>query len=119
MKFVGTAIVAVSLFVALGPAGASESGTYTRPNGDTAQVTTTGGKMFCKIVKGEKAGFEMCHGMSRTGDGVWQGDGMKHPSMPGLMTFNGTVTMTADGLNIKGCAVGQSMCDAEHWVKAH
>ncbi|MCC0006122.1 MAG: hypothetical protein H6872_13670 [Methylobacteriaceae bacterium] len=56
--------------------------------------------------------------MTKTG-ASWQGANMKHPSMPGIMTFNGTVTFSASGLSIKGCAVGQSMCDAENWTKAH
>jgi uncharacterized protein (DUF2147 family) len=42
---------------------------------------------------------------------------MKHPSMPGFMTFNGSVSVSASSLSIKGCAVGQSMCDAETWTR--
>jgi hypothetical protein len=34
--------------------------------------------------------------------------------MPGFMRFNGTVTFTETGLNIRGCALG--ICDAEDWV---
>ena len=33
------------------------------------------------------------------------------------MTFNGTVTVSPAGLTIKGCAVGQSMCDLETWTR--
>ncbi len=98
-------------------AGADETGFYKRPNGDRAQVSINGGKLYCKIVEGSQPGFEMCHGMNKTGANTWQGAEMKHPSMPGFMTFNGTVTFDAGGMSIKGCAVGQSMCDAENWTR--
>ena len=43
---------------------------------------------------------------------------MKHPDMPGFMTFNGTVTTTAKGLKVQGCAVGQSMrFPPEAWTR--
>jgi len=92
-------------------------GDYQRPNGDAARVSVNDGKLYCKITSGAQAGFEMCHGMEKTGPNVWQGAKMKHPTMPGMMTFNGTVTVTSSGLSIKGCAVGQSMCDAESWTR--
>lgn len=109
----------VAAFVAASyPAGAVEpSGTWKRPNGETAQVSQKGGRLFCKIVNGKSPGFEMCHGMAKTGEGIWQGASMKHPEMPGFMTFNGTVTVETSALTIKGCAVGQVMCDAETWTR--
>ena len=58
----------------------------------------------------------MCHGMVQEG-ADWKGKAMKHPDMPGFMTFNGTVTITDTNLTIKGCAVGNSMCDTEVWTK--
>lgn len=76
-------------------------------------VTNKGGKLFCTR---KKDGFEMCHGMAKEGD-AWKGKKMKHPDMPGFMTFNGTVTFSGNGLKIKGCAVGNSMCDEEKWSK--
>ena len=99
-------------------ASAAETGMYKRPNGDLVEVSVKGGKLYCANVQGGQQGFEMRHGMSKTGPGVWQGAEMKHPSMPGFMTFNGTVTFAAAGLSIKGCAIGQSMCDAEDWTRA-
>ena len=93
------------------------AGTYKRPNGDPVRVSVNGGKLYCQITGGKQAGFEMCHGMAKTGANTWQGSGMKHPSMPGFMTFNGTVTVTPASLTIKGCAVGQSMCDSETWAR--
>lgn len=117
MKFAHLAMaVAAGLFLAA-PAGAAESGMYKRPNGDPVQVSIRGGKLYCTITSGQRAGFEMCHGMAKKG-GSWQGANMKHPGMPGFMTFNGTVTFSGSGLSIKGCAVGQSMCDSERWAKA-
>lgn len=92
------------------------SGTYKRPNGDTVRVFISDGKLWCRITEGKKKGFEMCHGMSPQGED-WFGKGMKHPGMPGFMTFNGTVSSDATTLKIKGCAMGKSMCDSEVWTK--
>jgi uncharacterized protein (DUF2147 family) len=113
-----SATIAAALIALSYPANAAgPSGTWTRPNGETAQVSQKGDRLFCKIVSGKLPGFEMCHGMSKTGDGVWQGASMKHPEMPGFMTFNGTVTVEMSSLTIKGCAIGQVMCDAETWKR--
>lgn len=100
------------------PAAAAEpTGTWVRPNGEVAQVSQRSGHIYCKIVTGKSPGFEMCHGMTKTGEDTWQGGAMKHPEMPAFMTFNGTVTVQAASLSIKGCAVGQMMCDAETWTR--
>lgn len=118
MKSLWTIAVA-AIFVAFsyGAVLADPEGTWKRPNNDIAQFYKCSGKLCCKITKGAVSGFEMCHGMTKTGDNVWQGGGMKHPEMPGFMTFNGTVTLTGSTLSIKGCAVGQVFCDAETWTK--
>ena len=110
-------VCALAISAAAGSAIAAESGTYKRPNGDMVKVSNSGGKLYCQIVGGDRNGFEMCHGMTKSG-AAWQGAAMKHPSMT-IMTFNGTVMFTSAGLNIKGCAVGQSMCDAENWTKVN
>ncbi len=122
MKIVNWALVALffgaGVSCAIETAAANEAaGNYTRSNGDKVRVSVNGGKLFCKIVAGSQPGFEMCHGMAKTGADTWAGSNMKHPSMPGIMTFNGTVTIAASGLSIKGCAIGQSMCDAESWTR--
>lgn len=97
------------------PALASDpSGEYVRKNKDTVQVWIAQGKLYCKIVTGSRPNFEMCHGMSPVGE-AWKGNHMKHPSMPGFMTFNGTVTNDDQTLKIKGCALG--ICDSEIWTK--
>ncbi len=86
---------------------------YIRKGKDTINVFVKDGALFCNRASDK---FEMCHGMAKDGD-AWKGKKMKHPDMPGFMTFNGTVTMTEDTLTIKGCAVGNSMCDTEVWNK--
>jgi uncharacterized protein (DUF2147 family) len=92
------------------------SGHYKRPNGDKVQVWIAEGKLYCRIKEGKKPNFEMCHGMGPQGED-WFGKKMKHPGMPGFMTFNGTVTSDAKTLKIKGCAMGKAMCDSEVWDK--
>jgi len=71
------------------------------------------GKLYCRR---KEDGFELCNGMTEQPDGTWKGKRMKHPDMPGFMRFNGTVTFTPTGLTIKGCALGNSLCDSEEWV---
>jgi uncharacterized protein (DUF2147 family) len=98
---------------------ADVNGKWKRPNGTIAEVYPCGGKLCGKIIAGEPTGFEMFHGMAKVGPAKWQGADMKHPSMPGFMTFNGTVTMKGNILKVKGCAIGQSMCDEETWSRVH
>ncbi len=88
-------------------------GDYLRKEKDIINVFVKDGKLFCNRAEDK---FEMCHGMVKEGDD-WKGREMKHPDMPGFMTFNGTVTITDTNLTIKGCAVGNSMCDTEVWTK--
>ncbi|WP_338467069.1 hypothetical protein RXV95_00485 [Novosphingobium sp. ZN18A2] len=118
-KFHGAAILAAAVAVGLASPAFSAtdpSGNYKRKNGDLVHVWIDGGKLYCKITQGKKKDFEMCHGMSPVGE-TWQGKHMKHPGMPGFMTFNGTVTSDPGSIKIKGCAFGKSMCDSEVWQK--
>ncbi len=94
-------------------APANAEGTYLRKGKDTINVAVRGGKLYCTRTSD---GFEMCNGMSKSGGG-WAGGNMKHPDMPGFMTFNGKVSMAGSSLTIKGCAIGESMCDSETWTK--
>ncbi len=95
---------------------ASPWGKWKRPNGDIARVYQCGGGMCGVIEKGKRKGFVMFKGIKKQGK-AWKGD-MKHPEMPGFMTFNGTVTMVgANRLKVQGCAIGNSMCDAETWTR--
>lgn len=107
-----TALAAAAALLALAAIPATAD-TYIRKGDQPIDVAVKGGKLYCTRTSD---GFEMCNGMTKSGN-AWTGGGMKHPDMPGFMTFNGTVTMTASSLTIKGCAVGQSMCDSETWKK--
>lgn len=94
-------------------ATAHAEGTYMRKGDQAIKVAVKGGKLYCTRASD---GFEMCNGMAKSGGG-WAGGSMKHPDMPGFMTFNGKVSMSGSSLTIRGCAVGESMCDSETWTK--
>ena len=122
MRVFRNAAIAMLLFAgASAPAWAQSNadvlGNYARPNGDPVEVFECGGLLCGRISGGERQGFEMLHGMASTAAGQWQGSEMKHPGMPGFMTFNGTVTLQGTSLSVRGCAIGQSMCDAEVWTR--
>ena len=110
-------ILALGLAAALAATSASAQmvGTYTR-NADegpqTIVVQVIDGKLFCAR---ESDGFEMCNGLVLSDDSRWRGRTMKHPDMPGFMTFNGTASFSETQLNLRGCAMG--ICDAETWDK--
>ncbi len=115
MLSLSAAAVAVA-FTAVAASAASPWGKWKRPNGDIAKVWQCGGGMCGAIEKGKRKGFVMFKGIKKAGN-AWKGD-MKHPEMPGFMTFNGTVSMVGgDKLKVQGCAIGNSMCDAETWVR--
>ncbi len=106
--------VAITTLAALAvTAGTAAADTYVRKGSQAINVAVKGGKLYCTRASD---GFEMCNGMAKSGGG-YAGSGMKHPDMPGFMTFNGSVSMAASSLTIKGCAIGQSMCDSETWTK--
>ena len=108
-----TAVSAFALLAIANTSAFAVGGNYLRKGSQVIKVSTKGGRLYCKR---KSDGFEMCHGMTKKGS-KWSGGNMKHPDMPGMMTFNGTVTFSGSGLNIKGCAIGQSMCDSENWKK--
>ena len=111
--------VATALSIGLSSAAfaAGVKGKWKRKDGSIVKVySCKGGKLCGKIISGKPKNFEMFHGMSKKGSS-WKGAHMKHPSMPGFMTFNGTVKLVGSKLSVKGCAVGQSMCDAEKWSR--
>ncbi len=113
------ALFAASAALALSvPASAAGvNGKWKRKDGSVVKVfSCKGGKLCGRIVSGSPKNFEMFHGMSKKG-GAWKGSNMKHPSMPSIMTFNGTVKLVGKKLSVKGCAVGQSMCDSEMWSR--
>lgn len=97
---------------ALMTAGVASADTYMRNGNEEITVEEKGGLLYCTRVSD---GFEMCNGMKKRDDGTFGGRTMKHPDMPGFMTFNGTVVFEETQLKIKGCAVG--ICDSENWAK--
>ena len=107
------AMLAAFLVTGIYAGAANAEGMYLRKGKDKIKVATKGGKLYCTR---QSDGFEMCNGMTKQ-SGQWKGGSMKHPDMPGFMTFNGTVTMSGSSLSIKGCAIGESMCDSETWKK--
>lgn len=111
------AVVALFAFAAAPAFADGPDGKWKRANGDIVTASVSGGKLYCKITSGSKPGFEMCHGMTQSG-GKWTGSKMRHPSMT-VMSFNGTVSVSGNSLSIKGCAVGQSMCDSETWSRVN
>lgn len=116
-KVICAGLAGLALSVAAAHAAGPE-GLWERKNGDTVQVSIKGGKLYCTITDGSKPGFEMCHGMDGAGNS-WSGKKMKHPSMPGFMKFNGTVSVSGNSFKIKGCAIGQAMCDSETWTRSN
>lgn len=106
-----TALVTVTALAAM--TGAATADTYMRKGSQAINVAVKGGKLYCTRASD---GFEMCNGMDKSGGG-FAGSAMKHPDMPGFMTFNGKVSMSGNSLTIKGCAIGESMCDSETWTK--
>ena len=108
---------ALGLMVSGAFAADGAAGNWQRPKGGgTAQVTVNGGKMSAKIVSGKQKGFVMFNNINGAGANTWKGN-MKHPSMPGFMTFNGTVEYKGGKLHVKGCAIGGSFCDSEVWTR--
>ncbi len=94
-------------------AGAKVDQTYLRKGTQEIRVFTSKGKLYCRRTSDN---FELCYGMEKQADGSWKGKHMRHPDMPKFMIFNGTVIIGSnDKLSIKGCAVGNSLCDSEIW----
>ena len=95
-----------------GTAAVAQEGPYLRKGKEIVILSIKDGKLYCTR---QSDGFEMCNGMVLYSDGTYRGKNMRHPAMPKFMKFNGTVTFTDSGLNIRGCALG--ICKAEEWVK--
>jgi uncharacterized protein (DUF2147 family) len=98
-------------------AAESPFGNWKRPDGSTAKVWECGKKMCAKVTTGDKKGFNMfMDGIDQADPATWKGS-MKHPKMGTGMTFNGTVKLAGNTLNVKGCMIGGMMCDAEDWTR--
>lgn len=105
-------LLALASVAAMGIAPAVSAEIYIRKGDQEIEVVDKDGALWCTR---KSDGYEMCNGMAKTGDFEYAGKTMKHPDMPGFMTFNGTVTIGQNALKIEGCALG--MCDAEVWNK--
>lgn len=116
MRLTTLVVATLALGIAAQSSFAAEiKDTYLRKGDQPISVFSQSGKLYCRRVSD---GFEMCNGMEKQADGTWQGKKMKHPDMPGFMTFNGTVVIGSNAkMSIKGCAMGQSLCDEEIWDK--
>ena len=101
----------VTFFALPVTAGTTE---WLREGTQIIRVSDDGGRLFCTRASD---GFEMCHGMVQESPGTWKGPKMKHPDMPGFMTFAGTVLIGSDKLKIEGCVLGGAICDAEIWTR--
>lgn len=114
---ISSAALAILAGMALSTTASAEGayGEWLRPDGTIALTSEVEGGMRAEIISGDQTGMVMFSSLKPSGDNQWKGD-MKHPDMPGFMTFNGTVTYKDEGLEVQGCAVGGSMCDAESWV---
>ena len=112
-KTIKLGVVALALVGTPALAATEVDKKYLRKGSQEIHVFTQDGLLYCNR---SSDGFELCHGMEKQADGSWQGDKMKHPDMPKFMTFNGTVIIgTNKKMSIKGCAMGNSMCDQEVW----
>ena len=112
-KRMKSAVAAAAVAMVTLPA-AAETAQWRREGSQVITVTDDGGKLMCTRASD---GFEMCNGMTSTGAGTWGGPKMKHPDMPGFMTFQGTVVMNATHLKIEGCVLGGAVCDSEVWTR--
>ena len=114
------AIIAFAPLALPGTAGAAEPyGTWVRPStGTQVNFYDCGGQLCGKIVgvkdparKGE-IGKMILPGASKSGDNKWEGDLI---DVSADKTYSGVVTLSGDGLNLKGCFL--MVCKGETWRK--
>lgn len=109
----GLTLCAAGVLSAASAGAADVNKTYMRKGDQEVRVFTVDGKLYCRRVSDE---FEMCYGMEETAAGTYKGAHMKHPDMPSMMTFDGTVVIGSNAkLSIEGCMVGGAICDKEFW----
>jgi uncharacterized protein (DUF2147 family) len=106
----------------LSPALAAEPfGKWVRPStGATVDFYNCGGKLCGKIVavkdtsRAKEVGTVIVSGAVKTGDNEWKGSLLDTDNGK---TYTGVITLVgADGLNLKGCALG-IICEGETWRK--
>lgn len=106
----------------LSPALAAEPfGKWVRPStGATVDFYNCGGKLCGKIVavkdasRAKEVGTVIVNGAVKTGDDEWKGSLLDTDNGK---TYTGVITLVgADGLNLKGCALG-IICEGKTWRK--
>jgi uncharacterized protein (DUF2147 family) len=98
-------------------------GTWVRPStGTQVNFYNCGGKLCGKIVgvkdtsRAKEIGTVILNGAVKSGDNQWKGSLLDTDSGK---TYAGVVTMEgADGLNLKGCALG-FICQGETWRRVN
>ncbi len=108
--------VLVFSLTALTAQAASVSGNWKRPDGSTVKVWKCGAArtLLCAHSGSTRMFDGIAPFQGRTN--MWSGN-MKHPDMPGFITFNGTALFTGKTIKIQGCMLGNSMCQSETWKK--
>jgi uncharacterized protein (DUF2147 family) len=113
------AACAATLFVS--PALAADPfGIWARPStGAHVKFYDCAGKVCAKIVASSKkseVGVVIVNGAVKTGENSWKGDLLDTENGK---TYAGVITLEgADGLNLKGCALG-IFCEGETWRRAN
>lgn len=106
----------------ISPALAAEPfGKWMRPStGAVVDFYNCGGKLCGKIVavkdasRAKEVGTVIVKGAIKTGDNEWKGSLLDTDNGK---TYTGVITLVgADGLNLKGCALG-IICEGETWRK--
>jgi uncharacterized protein (DUF2147 family) len=114
------ALILVSIVLSAAPAlSATPFGTFLRPsNGAQVRFYDCGGKLCAKVVsvkdasKASQVGTVILSGAAKTGDNEWKGDLLDVDSGK---TYAGIISLVgADGLILKGCAMG-FLCQSETW----
>jgi uncharacterized protein (DUF2147 family) len=111
-------LATIAAVLILSPAFAAEPfGTWMRPsNGAEVSFFNCGGKLCGKVIgKGTssaKIGTMIVSGAAKTGANEWKGS-LLNPDDG--KTYKGVISLVgADGLNLKGCALGV-FCQGETW----
>lgn len=106
----------------ISPALAAEPfGKWMRPStGAVVDFYNCGGKLCGKVVavkdasRAKEVGTVIVKGAIKTGDNEWKGSLLDTDNGK---TYTGVITLVgADGLNLKGCALG-IICEGETWRK--
>ena len=112
--------VIFAAFLGLAPALAAEPfGNWQRPStGAVVHFYNCGGKLCGKIVSvkaassAKEVGTVIVKGAVKTGDNEWKGSLLDTDNGK---TYTGVISLVgADGLNLKGCALG-IICEGETW----